>query len=82
MLTSESSVNRSTHVIKRSSDWIGLDLITPVEAERINGFDDNWTKHRKNASRNLDISVWVMPYVVPMVTRMGKVLNKIFENEK
>lgn len=42
MLTSESSKNRSTHVI-RDLETERLRLITPLEAERLNGFEDNWT---------------------------------------
>lgn len=42
MLTSESSVNRSTHVIK-DPQTDRLRLITPIECERLNGFPDNWT---------------------------------------
>lgn len=41
MLTSEGSLNRSTHVIKDES-W-NLRILTPIEAERIDGFDDDWT---------------------------------------
>ena len=42
MLTSEGTTNRSTHVIKISPN-AKLRLITPVEAERLNNFPDNWT---------------------------------------
>lgn len=42
MLTSESTLNRSTHVV--SDPGTGrLRLLTPVEAERLQGFDDEWT---------------------------------------
>lgn len=42
MLTSESTINRSTHVV--SDPGTGrLRLLTPVEAERLQGFDDEWT---------------------------------------
>src|SRR5699024_1358073 len=40
MLTSEGSVNRSTHLIEQEGK---RRIITPVEAERLNGFPDNWT---------------------------------------
>lgn len=40
MLTSEGTTNRSSHIIEQ--DGI-VRLITPVEAERLNGFPDNWT---------------------------------------
>lgn len=42
MLTSESTKNRSSHVVP----VLGTDklrVITPVEAERLNGFPDEWT---------------------------------------
>lgn len=42
MLTSESSVNRSSHVIEDAISG-KLRLLTPVECERLNGFDDEWT---------------------------------------
>ena len=42
MLTSESSVNRSTHVIEDAATG-RLRLLTPIECERLNGFPDNWT---------------------------------------
>lgn len=40
MLTSETTINRSTHYI---GDEKGIRILTPVEAERINGFPDAWT---------------------------------------
>lgn len=40
MLTSEGSINRSSHVIKEQMRYR---FITPIEAERLNGFKDNWT---------------------------------------
>jgi len=42
MLTSESSINRSTHVIEDAITG-NLRVLTPIECERLNGFDDNWT---------------------------------------
>lgn len=41
MLTSEGTLNRSTHIVKEKTKYR---FITPLEAERLNGFDDNWTK--------------------------------------
>lgn len=42
MLTSEGTTNRSTHVVldPQSSNYR---ILTPVETERIQGFEDNWT---------------------------------------
>lgn len=78
MLTSESSVNRSTHVIE---DPITkkLRLLTPVEAERIQGFDDNWT----NTGMPEKFRYFCMgnALVVGVVQRMGDTLNKIFAIE-
>ncbi|HFI0634170.1 TPA: DNA (cytosine-5-)-methyltransferase [Streptococcus suis] len=44
MLTSEGTVNRSTHFIKVNNRYR---LITPVEAERLQDFPDDWTKQKK-----------------------------------
>ena len=42
MLTSESSKNRSTHVVK-DPETGRLRLLSPVECERLDGFPDKWT---------------------------------------
>lgn len=78
MLTSESSLNRSTHVI-RDPETLNLRLLTPLETERIQGFDDDWT----NCGMSEKSRYFCMgnALVVPMVTRMGKTLNKIFDAE-
>ena len=44
MLTSEGSVNRSTHLLLVSGRYR---FITPVEAERMQDFPDEWTKLKK-----------------------------------
>lgn len=41
MLTSEGSVNRSTHIVEVNGR---KRFLTPIECERLNGFDDNWTE--------------------------------------
>ena len=78
MLTSESSINRSTHVIKDPKTE-QLRLITPMEAERIQGFDDNWT----NTGMPEKFRYFCMgnALVVGAVEKMGKTLNKIFDLE-
>lgn len=78
MLTSESSVNRSTHVIE-DPQTKRLRLLTPMEAERIQGFDDNWT----NTGMPEKFRYFCMgnALVVGVVTRMGLTLNKIFDDE-
>ena len=79
MLTSESTLNRSTHVV--SDPGTGkLRILTPIETERLQGFDDDWT----NTGMPDRMRYFCMgnALVVPMVTRMGKVLDNIIENEK
>ena len=78
MLTSESTLNRSTHVVKDKESH-RLRLITPVEAERLQGFDDDWT----NTGMPDRMRYFCMgnALVVPMITRMGKQLDVIFKNE-
>ncbi|WP_192987766.1 DNA (cytosine-5-)-methyltransferase [Carnobacterium mobile] len=48
MLTSEGSLNRSTHLIKVNDRYR---ILTPVECERLNGFPDNWTKDMADRMR-------------------------------
>lgn len=43
MLTSEGTVNRSTHFLKVNGRYR---LITPIEAERLQDFPDNWTQKK------------------------------------
>lgn len=79
MLTSESTLNRSTHVV--SDPGTGrLRLLTPVEAERLQCFDDDWT----NTGMPDRMRYFCMgnALVVHMITRMGKVLDTIIADEK
>lgn len=78
MLTSESSVNRSTHVIE-DPETHQYRLITPIEAERIQGFDDDWT----NTGMPEKFRYFCMgnALVVPLIEVMGTYLNSIFEKE-
>ena len=77
MLTSEGTINRSTHVIEDPSTK-QLRFITPIEAERLQGFKDDWTKEMNKRMRYFCMG---NALVVPMITRMGKVLDKIIEEE-
>lgn len=43
MLTSEGSLNRSTHLLKINERYR---LLTPIEAERLQDFPDDWTKFK------------------------------------
>lgn len=79
MLTSEATINRSTHVVM-DSQVKRLRFITPVEAERLQGFDDEWTNFEMT-ERNRYFCMG-NALVVSLITRMGKKLNTIMENEK
>lgn len=78
ILTSESSLNRSTHVIEDPENG-RLRLLTPVEAERIQGFDDDWT----NTGMPEKFRYFCMgnALVVGLITKMGSHLNTIFARE-
>ena len=78
MLTSESTLNRSTHVVSDPGSG-SLRLLTPVEAERLQGFDDEWT----NTGMPDRMRYFCMgnALVVPMITRMGSILDEIIELE-
>ena len=75
MLTSEGSINRSTHVII-DPKTNRLRLLTPLECERINGFDDKWTdtgmphKFRYFCMGNA--------LVVPVVEKLAKQFIKVW----
>ena len=73
MLTSESSTNRSTHIIADPKTG-NLRFLTPVECERLNGFPDNWTESMPEKFRYFCMG---NALVVPLITRMGKQLVKI-----
>ena len=53
-------------------------IITPVEAERIQGFDDNWTSNMPDRNRYFCMG---NALVVPMIERMGKRISEILSLE-
>ena len=72
MLTSEGSKNRSTHIVADPETGT-IRILTPVECERLQGFDDNWTEGMPDRMRRFCMG---NALVVPMVTRMGKNLKR------
>lgn len=76
MLTSESSKNRSTHVIE-DPQTKRLRLLTPVECERLDGFPDNWT----NTGMPEKVRYFCMgnALVVGLIEMMGKKLSEIIQ---
>lgn len=78
MLTSESTLNRSTHIVADPGTG-RLRILTPIEAERLQGFDDDWTN--TGMPQRMRFFCMGNALVVPMITRMAKVLNTIIEAE-
>lgn len=78
MLTSEGSLNRSTHVIEdfKSKSYR---ILTPIETERINGFPDNWTD--TGMPERFRYFCMGNALVVGLIEKMGLRLNEIFESE-
>lgn len=78
MLTSESSFNRSTHIV-RDKLTEKIRLLTPIETERIQGFPDNWT----NTGMPEKMRYFCMgnALVVSMIAKMEKIISKIFDKE-
>lgn len=77
MLTSEASKNRSSHVVL-DPETNRLRKITPVEAERINGFPDNWTEGLSDRMRYFCMG---NALVVGLIEKMGKTLSDIIDKE-
>lgn len=81
MLTSEGSVNRSTHLLKINGRYR---LITPVEAERLQDFPDDWTKYKLNSNGEVvEVSDRMRMFfmgnalVTGIVTRIGNGIKKL-----
>ena len=81
MLTSESTINRSSHVVKDKVSG-NLRTLTPVEAERIQMFPDNWTNIESKAmTERRRYFMMGNALVVGVVERLGKYLEEIVGDE-
>ena len=78
MLTSESTLNRSTHIVADPGNG-RLRTLTPIEAERLQGFDDDWTN--TGMPNRMRFFCMGNALVVPMITRMGKIIDAIVSQE-
>jgi DNA (cytosine-5)-methyltransferase 1 len=78
MLTSEGTVNRSSHVVE-DPETKRLRILTPVECERLNGFEDRWTEGMSERMRYFCMG---NALVVGLVERMGKRILEIEQEEK
>lgn len=78
MLTSESSVNRSTHIIP-DKETGKLRIITPIEAERLQHFPDNWTNTGMPENRRYFMMGNAL--VTYIINRLENSLSQIITNE-
>ena len=81
MLTSESTTNRSSHVVKDVKSG-NLRTLTPVEAERIQMFPDDWTNIESKAmTERRRYFMMGNALVVGVVERLGDYISAIVEKE-
>lgn len=73
MLTSEGTVNRSTHIVEVNGR---KRFLTPIECERLNGFNDNWTAGMSDRMRYFCMG---NALVVGLVEIMGNRIQKLEE---
>lgn len=78
MLTSETGLSRMTHVIEDLKTK-KLRVLTPVEAERIDGFPDNWTNTGMSDKRRYFMMGNAL--VVDIIKKVGIEIEKIIEKE-
>ncbi len=78
MLTSEGTVNRSTHVVndRRTGK---LRLLTPVECERLNQFPDNWTNTMSDKKRYFMMG---NALVTGIIKKLGNSIEQYIEKEE
>lgn len=72
LLTSEGTVNRSSHIIKFAKDKARF--ITPIEAERINEFPDDWTSLIE--SERTRYFLMGNALIVGIIEKIGKTLKE------
>lgn len=78
MLTSEGSINRTTHII---NDFYtnNLRFITPIEAERMQSFPDNWTN--TGMPKNRRYFMMGNALVTRLINKIEQNIKIIVENE-
>ena len=78
MLTSEGTLNRSTHVIEQNNLYRKL---SPIECERLNMFPDNWT-NVENMPFRTRYFLMGNALVCGIIKRLSSKLKHIILNEK
>jgi len=76
MLTSEGTVNRSTHIIEVNGR---KRFLTPIECERLNSFPDNWTAGMPDRMRYFCMG---NALVVDLIKKMAQTILVIDADEK
>ncbi len=83
MLTSEGSVNRSTHLLNLNGRYR---LLTPIEAERLQDFPSDWTKYKRlqdgtltEVSDRMRLFFMGNALVTEIVKRIGDELQNIID---
>lgn len=79
MLTSESGISRTTHVIEDFKTK-KLRLLTPKECEKINGFPDDWTNTGMSDKKRYFMMGNAL--VVGVIERIGKEIENIIDEEE
>ena len=77
MLTSEGTVNRSTHVVEDRKTG-KYRLLTPVECERLNQFPDNWTNTMTDKKRYFMMG---NALVTGIIKKLGNSISKYIDKE-
>ncbi|MGE7609644.1 DNA cytosine methyltransferase [Peribacillus frigoritolerans] len=75
MLTSEGTTNRSSHIIEVNGR---KRFLTPIECERLNGFDDKWTATMPVCMRYFFMG---NALVTDLIEKMGKTIKQIDAEE-
>lgn len=78
MLTSEGTINRSTHVVKDIKTK-RLRILTPVETERLNQFPDNWTNTGMTSKKRYFMMGNAL--ICGIIKELGYQISNIIENE-
>lgn len=78
MLTSEGSINRSTHIIP-DKETGKLRILTPIEAERLQSFPDDWTNTGMPEKRRYFMMGNAL--VTKIINKLEPSLNEIITNE-
>lgn len=78
MLTSEGSINRSTHVVMQDNKYR---FLTPIECERLNMFPDDWT-NTKNMPFKMRYFLMGNALVCGIIKKLSKELQMAIDMEK